>query len=196
MLSRLSLIALFGILLLAGISMAAEPCASKPFKDACNACTFDANGKMNEQCWKGYEDSGKTCLAVAYPGMTFAYQFGSGCKQLDECVSRLTACKEAMKSGSDKTDCNNPAMHYCFTMADNCALAANKVCSEGKTEEEAGFDDEEAGGPKKNDTKGEKTDAEIEMEMEDDPFIQAFCGEPAAIMMFLMMGTLFYRMKR
>lgn len=191
--SRVLIIALFGLLLLSGISFsAAAACASKPFIDACNACTFDANGKMNEECWKSYESSGQTCLLTSYPGMSFKYQFGDGCKQLDECVARLSACKEAMKSGSDAKDCNNPAMIACFTKADNCALAANLVCSEGKTEEEAGFDDEEAGGPKKkNET---KNDAEIVIEMEDDPFLQ-ICLGPAAMLMFFMVGTLCYQRK-
>ncbi|HID45610.1 MAG TPA: hypothetical protein EYP34_07645 [Chromatiaceae bacterium] len=133
------------LLLSAALSAAGGTCAYESFTKACSNCPFDANGKMDEKCFKGYESSGTTCLAKTYPGMSLSYTFGS-CPQMDECVERLSACKEARKSGSDAVDCNNAEMIECFRMGDRCADAADEVCTGGKTEEEAGFDDPSVGG--------------------------------------------------
>lgn len=140
--------AVFGIvlmILIAGAANAAAACASGPFLKACSACTFDANGKMNEACWKSYESEGQTCLATSYPMMALKYQF-SGCEQLDTCVQRLSACKEAWKSGSDAVDCKSAGMINCFIVGDTCAERASAICADGKTENETGFNNESAGG--------------------------------------------------
>ncbi len=188
------------IFVIAGVANAAATCASGPFIKACNACTFDANGKMNEACWKSYESEGQTCLATSYPAMALKYQF-SGCKQLDTCISRLSSCKEAQKSGSDAKDCNNPSMINCFKIADNCAEAASKVCADGETEEEAGFNNESAGGPikeiknttntTKNTTNTTKTVDEYEPATLDD-VVDFICGGPAFVML-LAFGMLIVR---
>jgi hypothetical protein len=137
------------IFMMAGAANAAASCASGPFIKACSACTFDASGKMNQACWKSYESEGQTCLATSYPMMALKYEL-SGCEQLDTCVQRLSACKEAHKSGSDAVDCKSAGMINCFTVADTCAERASEVCADGKTEEEAGFNNESAGGPIKD----------------------------------------------
>ncbi len=131
-------------LFLSTLSFSAN-CAVEAFTKACSNCPFDAMGKIDEKCFKGYENQGTTCLAKNYPGMSVAYTFGS-CPQMDECVSRLSACKETHKSGSDARDCNNQQMIECFRTGDRCAEAAAQVCTGGKTEEEAGFDDPSVGG--------------------------------------------------
>lgn len=147
--ARTSPVLVIALLLLAGLSHAEATCALDSFQKACDSCSFDANGKMDQECWKQYESEGTTCLGISYPMMSAKYTFGS-CPQMDECVQRLSACKEMHKSGSDLVDCKNPEMLYCFLKGDNCAQAANAVCTEGKTEEEAGFDNESAGGPIKD----------------------------------------------
>lgn len=142
----------FGIILIfmiSGAANAAATCASGPFQKSCNVCTFDANGKMNEACWKQYESEGQTCLATSYPMMALKYQL-SGCEQLDTCVQRLSACKEVWKSGSDAVDCKSVGMINCFKTADICAERANAVCADGKSEKEAGFNNESAGGTVKD----------------------------------------------
>jgi hypothetical protein len=177
----------------ANIASAAADCASGPFLSACNDCTFDAKGKMDQACWKSYESEGKTCLATAYPMMAIKHQF-SGCEQLDTCVQRLSACKEAHKSGSDLVDCKNQGMIECFIKADNCAEAASRVCADGETEEQAGFNNESAGGPvksvpniTKNETKNESTDVYTEDEMAD-----FFC-EGMYFVLLLLVGTFFIK---
>ncbi|MFH2101413.1 MAG: hypothetical protein ABII71_04995, partial [Candidatus Micrarchaeota archaeon] len=127
------------------VSLAVGTCAYEALTKYCNNCPFYAIGKIDEKCFKGYESQGTTCLATTYPGMSLSYTFGN-CPQMDECVQRLSSCKEAHKSGSDARDCNNQEMIECFRMGDRCADAANDVCSGGKTEGEAGFDNASAGG--------------------------------------------------
>lgn len=182
---------LLAIFVMAGAANAAADCASGPFIKACSACTFDANGKMNQACWKSYESEGQTCLATSYPMMALKYGL-TGCAQLDTCVQRLSACKEAHKSGSDAADCNNAAMINCFTVADNCAERASAVCADGKTEEETGFNNESAGGTIKD------TPEEIESEVQEGnavplskgSLIDLICyGPPALLMLFAMACT-------
>jgi len=128
-----------------GLSFAAN-CSLDAFIKSCNECSFDANGKMDENCRKDVEGEGTSCLAFTYPMMSLKHQLGS-CPQIDECVERLKSCKNLATTGSDAKDCSSQSMKNCFVMGDKCVEAADKVCSGGKTEEEAGFDDSEAGGP-------------------------------------------------
>ena len=181
----------FLIIMMSGIVTAAAACASEPFLKACSACTFDANGKMNEGCWKSYESEGQTCLATSYPMMALKYQF-SGCEQLDTCVQRLSACKEAWKSGSDAVDCKSVGMIDCFKRGDICAERANAVCADGKTEEEVGFNNESAGGtikdrPEENETVGPEDNA---VPIHEGSLIDLICyGPPALLLLFGMAYT-------
>ncbi len=143
MLNRIFLIGVV-IVALSAISFAGT-CAIDAFTKSCNECPFDESGKMDKECYEAIQDAGTTCLATTYPMMSMKYAIGS-CPQMDECVSRLSTCKELFKTGSDARDCNDIAMIECFKTADRCAEASNRVCSEGKTEDEAGFNNVSAGG--------------------------------------------------
>lgn len=181
-----AVLGLIFIIIMAGAASAAAACASEPFAKACSACTFDANGKMNQACWKSYESEGQTCLATSYPMMALKYQF-SGCEQLDTCVQRLSACKEVWKSGSDAVDCKSVGMINCFKTADICAERANAVCADGKTEQEAGFNNESAGGtvkdnPGKNESAGPEGNA---IPISEGSLIDLICYGPAALLPLL-----------
>lgn len=187
-------IMIVALLFLAGFSHAKATCAFDSFMKACDSCTFDANGKMDQQCWKQYEGEGTTCLGLSYPMMSVKYSMGF-CPQMDECVQRLSACKERYKSGSDAADCNNLDMIQCFDIGDNCAQAANAVCADGKTEDEAGFNNESAGGPIK-DPEPEPIlaptgEAPIPPGPERD-IADLFCG-PGYLLAFILAGALFMR---
>jgi hypothetical protein len=134
---RLFILVVFAALFLSGLSFAAT-CSYDAFIQSCAQCPFDAYGKMNETCSDSFQTDAKTCLGKEYPIMSGKYLFGQ-CPQIDECVSKLTACKDANRPGSNKDECSNQGSKNCFVMADQCAVAANKICSEGKTEEEAGW---------------------------------------------------------
>ena len=136
-------------LFLSGIASAG--CSYDSFNAACNDCTFDAYGKMNEECWQGYQSSGTTCLGKQYPMMSAKYMIGD-CPQVDECASKLTACKDANDPGTNLKECKNLATLNCFTKADACVEAANEICAQGKTEEEAGWDNVFTNQPLANET--------------------------------------------
>lgn len=174
------------IILLMIIGISAAGCALESFTKACNECSFDANGKMDKTCWEAIQKQGETCLATTYPSMSLKYAFGS-CDQMDICASRLSACKEATKSGSDARDCNSQAMINCFIIADKCAEAANQVCSEGKTEEEAGFNNITI---EENTTLENETDEKNETEITDEEEVEDFI---CSGMLFLMLGMLFLK---
>jgi len=137
MYARLFILVVFAALFLSGLSFAAT-CSYDAFIQSCTQCPFDAYGKMNETCSDSFQTDAKTCLGKEYPIMSTKYLFGQ-CPQIDECVTKLTACKDANRQGSNKDECSSQASKNCFVMADKCAEAANKICSEGKTEEEAGW---------------------------------------------------------
>ncbi len=181
------------IIAMAGVANAVATCASEPFLKACNACTFDANGKMNEACWKQYESQGQTCLGTSYPMMALKYQF-SGCEQLDTCVQRLGACKEVWKSGSDAVDCKSVGMINCFKTADICAERANAVCADGKTEEETGFNNESAGGTVKDRPEENVTKPTLDepVYINEGDFLTQICLGPGA-MGILLIGLLIVR---
>jgi hypothetical protein len=185
------ILGILAISLMAGIATAAAACASGPFIKACGACTFDASGKMDQACWKSYESEGQTCLATSYPMMALKYEL-SGCEQLDTCVQRLSACKEAHKSGSDAVDCNNAAMIKCFTVADTCAERASAVCADGKTEEEAGFNNESAGGTIKEINETEKEPEQMSRREAANNVMDFVCGGPM-VTVLLGFGLLFVR---
>jgi hypothetical protein len=139
---------------------------------------------MDKACWKSYEDDGKSALALAYPIMSGKYAFGS-CPQMDTCISRLSACKAAATSGSDLKDCSSTAVNNCFMMGDVCIEAANKVCAEGKTEDEAGFNNISAGGT--------KTSKQTEEKVGPRPILDFLDCYPFFILVFLMGGALYLK---
>lgn len=164
------------------------------YQKSCTQCSFDANGKMDPLCWQGIQDNAKTDLALAYPAMSFQYQFGGGCAPLDQCVSALQACRSMRTTGNDDLDCKGNTLTYCFTSADACAEAANQICAEGKSEEESGITDVLANMTTQKNDSGfptEKTDFEKEKEVED--FLGMLCLEPAFIMGAVLVGALFCR---
>jgi len=173
-----SKILLISLLVLATVVSAMPTCGLNAYDASCNECSFDATGKMDKNCRVGHENNGKGCLGIAYPMMSIKYGLGS-CAQMDVCVDRLKACKSQVSTGSDLRDCKTPSMDSCFVMGDTCGAAANKVCAEGMTEEEAGFNSPEAGGP------GFKPASDGEHEG-----ISA-CGGPAMVMLFVLFGALF-----
>jgi len=128
------------LVFISGISFATT-CSYDAFIQSCAKCSFDANGKMDGACSDSYQTSAKTCLGTDFPVMSTKYMFGS-CPQIDECVSRLTACKEANRQGSNRQECSNLGSQNCFAKADMCAEAANQICAEGKNESEVGWDNE------------------------------------------------------
>jgi hypothetical protein len=133
------LLIIFG-LVFAGVASAATV-SMDSYRKSCTTCSFDSNGKMDQKCWEEIQDGAKVDLAVAYPGMSFKYQWGDGCKPLDQCIAALQSCKALHTSGNDQTDCVHNRLTYCFKSADACAEAANKICSEGKSEDESGIKD-------------------------------------------------------
>jgi len=141
-------------LFLSGISFAG--CSYDSFKAACDDCTFDAYGKMDQSCWQGYQSSGTTCLGKKYPMMSAKYMMGD-CPQVDECAAKLAACKDANNPGSNLLECKNSATLNCFTMGDACVEAANKICAEGKSETDAGWNGVFTQTPLTNQTVGNVT---------------------------------------
>jgi len=124
----------------AGIASAATVSVDS-YKKSCSSCSFDSSGKMDGECWQGIQDGAQLDLAIAYPGMSYQYQWGNGCTPLDQCVAALQSCKALHTSGNDETDCTTNRLMNCFASADACAEAANQICSEGKSEEESGIKD-------------------------------------------------------
>jgi hypothetical protein len=164
-------IILFSILVLfAGISSASTVSVDS-FTKSCNTCSFDSSGKMDKACWEEIQDGAKVDLAVAYPGMSFKYQWGGGCKPLDQCIAALQSCNSLQTSGSDRTDCSQGNVIVCFKMADACAEAANKICSEGKDEDESGLNDIIKNmTTTKNDTSQGEPEDDVIVVSEDDPW--------------------------
>jgi len=132
-------ILLIGMVFLSLSGIASAGCTYDSFNAACNDCTFDAYGKMDQSCWQGYQSSGTTCLGKQYPIMSAKYMIGD-CPQVDECAAKLTACKDANDPGSNLKECKNLATLNCFIMGDECVAVANEICANGKTEDEAGWD--------------------------------------------------------
>ena len=203
MYARVFILMLLSVLFLSGLAFATT-CAYDSFVQSCAKCSFDSNGKMDEACSDSYQTSAKTCLGTDYPIMSAKYMMGS-CPQIDECVSKLTACKEANRQGSNKEECSNLGSKNCFVRADLCAEAANKICSEGKTEEEAGWNNlDNATAPEQpiqnitNITQPNITQPiENQTLYPDSAFygITNLCFAPEVILM-LLFGSLFIRMKR
>jgi hypothetical protein len=144
---------------------------------------------MDEKCWQEVQDGAKVDLALAYPTMSFKHQWGGGCPQLDQCISALQTCKSLYTSGNDQTDCYHNRLTHCFRAADACAEAADKVCSEGKSEEEAGLKD----AIKNMTTKENITEKEEVDDVVIDEGHILDCLFPDFILLSALAGALFYR---
>ncbi|MFH1785159.1 MAG: hypothetical protein ABH842_01905 [Candidatus Micrarchaeota archaeon] len=118
------LIILVGLITLSS----AATCAQKSYSTSCQKCNFDANGKMDQDCYNGYQTSGKGCLFAAYPLESIAYA-GGNCPAIDSCVDRVQTCKAIFSSGSDKIDCMTGDISNCFVQGDKCVALAVKDCS-------------------------------------------------------------------
>jgi hypothetical protein len=103
-------------------------CSADSFRNACNSCQFDANGKMNEACWKDYQEKGKACIAKEYPITAGMYSQGN-CPEIDQCANKLKACIAAAPTLSDKEDCSNTEVKDCYWYADQCVKEAEYKCN-------------------------------------------------------------------
>ena len=185
-------------MLFAGVSAAASVSYDSYIK-SCNECGFDANGKMDKGCWEAIQGDATAGLGIAYPVMSFKYTFGGGCAPLDQCAAALSACKQARTSGNDARDCGQNLLAYCFRQADACAEAANKICAEGKSEEESGIKDVLSNmTAKKNETTEGNEEVVLPEEKGNnffDDWVNLACGGPDFIMVFALAGALFYSRK-
>lgn len=120
-------ILLIGLLVSAGVLHAG--CALDAYNKACGACSFDANGKIDQSCSGGYQASGTACVSSAYPTAAAKYAAGK-CPGIDACTSQLTSCKAQMTSGNDSQDCQEGVMAQCFKEADTCVTKAAADCGE------------------------------------------------------------------
>jgi len=118
----------FGIIILSSVTFAST-CAAKAYQNSCSACPFDANGKMNQSCYEGYQSSGVSCFGTSHPiAMT---QFTQGkCPQVQECVDELNTCKTQYSSGNDSADCQEGSVAICFAATDSCVDQASSECGE------------------------------------------------------------------
>lgn len=184
------------ILFFAGTSNALTTHAYDAYDNACKECTFDANGRMDRTCQAKHQAASIAGLTAAYPITNTKYLFGQ-CPQVDECTKRLESCKAAVGTGSELEDCiMNPAIAQCFRTADACMHAANEVCANGKTEEEAGMNDTSAGGKgtQNNATPPLLAPQPPRMPREPNPILEFLDCRPMTIMLsLLVLGSLFLR---
>lgn len=103
-------------------------CSADSFRQACAACTFDANGKMNQQCWQSYQKKGTDCVAKEYPITATLYSQGD-CSEIDKCAAQLKACTSKASTGSDKQDCSTRGVKDCYWRADQCVKKAENKCN-------------------------------------------------------------------
>ncbi|MCX6777478.1 MAG: hypothetical protein NT157_01175 [Candidatus Micrarchaeota archaeon] len=116
------------LLFLAGVLYAAD-CSSVAYKKACGQCSFDANGKMDEACFKAKQAEGLTCTTASYPIASAKYAKGE-CPAIDDCASELQSCQAQYASGSDKADCEEGSIAVCFAASDECVAKAANTCGE------------------------------------------------------------------
>ena len=121
----LSLLA--GFLLVAGVVSAG--CASDAYAKACSSCSFDKDGKIDQSCSKGFQDSGTACVSTTYPIMAAKYAQGK-CPDVDTCAQDLQACTAQFGSGDDKADCAEGSVGSCYATADSCVKSAAIKCGE------------------------------------------------------------------
>lgn len=116
-----------GIVLLSGIASAG--CASDSYSKACASCSFDADGKMDKECYNGYQASGTACVSASFPIAAAKYAQGQ-CPQIDQCAAELSQCKAQYATGNDKADCEEGTVSVCFSAADSCVNKAVVACGE------------------------------------------------------------------
>jgi hypothetical protein len=121
------ILVLVGVLFVCGAVFAG--CAQDAYNKACASCSFDSQGKMDQQCYQGYQASGTACVSTTYPTAAAEYAAGK-CPGIDTCASALQACKAQTASGNDSEDCNDGVMAQCFHEADSCVTKAAANCGE------------------------------------------------------------------
>lgn len=117
----------FLLLLIFGLVNAAS-CAENAYRKACAACPFDANGKMDKNCYDSYQQSGISCIARVYPIATAKHAAGQ-CPQLDKCAEKLRECLNIYSEYTDKEKCEIGTAQ-CFSDVDRCVLYAAADCGE------------------------------------------------------------------
>ena len=105
----------------------ADGCAETARIRACSECDFDANGKMDPDCYNNIKSNAITCYAVTYPIAYKNYTEGK-CPGIDTCVSNWDSCVNSYKSGNDSEDCKNAFMGACYVNADFCVESAARRC--------------------------------------------------------------------
>lgn len=124
---KLAIILLVGLAIL-GLTMAAD-CSASAYRNACASCSFDANGKIDQQCMGGQKAAGITCTTTSYPIASAKYAKGE-CSAIDACASELSSCTTQYSSGNDKTDCVEGSVSICYSAADQCIQQAAVKCGE------------------------------------------------------------------
>ena len=119
---------LIGLLALI-LTASAASCAANSYREACAACQFDAQGKIDQSCSNGYKASGTACVSTSYPITAAKYAKGE-CAMVDECASELQSCSTQYASGNDKADCQEGSLAVCYAAADECMKQAAVKCGE------------------------------------------------------------------
>jgi hypothetical protein len=121
---------MFAVLaLIALVSVSSAGCAATAYQQACRMCNFDAQGKMNQTCFQGYQTSGTACVSTSYPVAAAKYAAGQ-CPEIDKCTNTLQTCKASVTSGNDSQDCQEGLVAQCFQDADKCMAGAAVDCGD------------------------------------------------------------------
>jgi hypothetical protein len=130
------ILAVFGLVLLSCAAFAVGDCSVTAYRQACASCSFDAQGKMDQECYSAKKASGTACMSATYPIMSGKYATGA-CPQVDECASELSSCINQYATGNDKADCQEGSTAVCFAAADQCVQGAAFKC--GEVEKQCGL---------------------------------------------------------
>lgn len=120
---------LIGILVLLLIGGVFAGCAAVGYQNACNFCSFNSQGKIEQQCYESYKTAGTTCTGAQYPITSAKYANGK-CPQVDGCISELDSCTTQYRTGNDEEDCKEGSLAVCFAAADECMKQAAVTCGE------------------------------------------------------------------
>lgn len=137
MLKQTLLLVLCLFVALSSISFAVATCSENAYREACNQCPFDRNGKMDTACYEAKKQAGIGCITSAYPVAAAKYASGK-CPQISTCISKLKKCDEAASTGNDMLDCVGGARVSCYIQADRCIMNAATEC-EAPEREVCGF---------------------------------------------------------
>lgn len=113
------------VLFLAGFAFAG--CSENAYRSACSSCSFDANGRIDQQCMSAQKSGGIACVSSSYPLMAAEYAQGK-CPQVDQCASDLQACLSQVGSGNDRADCAEGSATTCYATSDICVRQAAAKC--------------------------------------------------------------------